>query len=91
MKEAAEQGLIALRTMRGMLLFYLLRKIRCCNSFVSEAYVAELMKNKTSGHVPKIAKYRSADVSAAYVLVCNYTDTNSKIVCTVDNWCISLS
>lgn len=48
----------------------------------TESYVAELMKNKTSGQVPKIAKYRSADIAAPYVLVCNYSDTNSKIVCT---------
>ena len=38
------------------------------------------MKNKSTGQVPKIAKYRSSDVSAPYVLVCNYADTNSKIV-----------
>lgn len=38
------------------------------------------MKNKSSGLVPKIAKYRSADIAAPYVLVCNYADTNSKIV-----------
>ena len=47
---------------------------------ITEAYVAELMKNKSSGLVPKIAKYRSADIAAPYVLVCNHSDTNSKIV-----------
>ena len=29
---------------------------------------------------PKIAKYRSADVSAPYILACNYVDANAKIV-----------
>ena len=29
---------------------------------------------------PKIAKYRSADVSAPYILACNYVDANLKTV-----------
>ena len=31
-------------------------------------------------HTPKIAKYRSADVAAPYILTCNYVDANVKVV-----------
>jgi hypothetical protein len=50
-----------------------------------ESYVAELMKHKAgAGQAapppPRIGKFRSADVSAPYVLACHHTDSNSKIV-----------
>lgn len=53
--------------------------------FVAESYVAELMKHKAgAGQAapppPRIGKFRSADVSAPYVLACHHTDSNSKIV-----------
>ena len=77
MKEAADRGLVALKAMRG---WFILIIISYRVNATTDAYVAELMKNKSTGDVPKIAKFRSADVSAPYVLVCHYPDTNSKIV-----------
>ena len=37
---------------------------------------------------PKIAKYRSADVSAPYILQCNYLDANIKTVNTKSRYVI---
>eukprot|EP01041_Mallomonas_annulata_P004581 gene4581-9106_t len=44
-----------------------------------ESYVAEIMRGG-GGDTPKIAKYRSADVSAPYILACNYVDASLKTV-----------
>ena len=45
-----------------------------------ESYVAEVMK-ASGASAPKIAKFRSAEVSAPYILACNHVDANPKLVC----------
>lgn len=73
-REAAEKALITLRTMRGI------------NSYLIgvmltllESYVSEVMRGSGS-NTPKIAKFRSAEVSAAYILACEKVDANPKLV-----------
>ncbi len=45
-----------------------------------ESYVSELMKNKASGIIPKLSRYRSSEVCAPYILTCGYTDSSSKVI-----------
>lgn len=44
-----------------------------------ESYVAEIMRGGGQ-NTPKIAKYRSADVAAPYILTCNYVDAAIKTI-----------
>eukprot|EP00602_Paraphysomonas_sp_CaronLab_P007358 CAMPEP_0185034758 /NCGR_PEP_ID=MMETSP1103-20130426/24887_1 /TAXON_ID=36769 /ORGANISM="Paraphysomonas bandaiensis, Strain Caron Lab Isolate" /LENGTH=2224 /DNA_ID=CAMNT_0027571539 /DNA_START=141 /DNA_END=6815 /DNA_ORIENTATION=+ len=43
-----------------------------------ESYVSEVMRG--NGSTPKIAKFRSSEVSAAYILACDKPDANAKLV-----------
>lgn len=49
-----------------------------------ESYVSEVMRGSGS-NTPKIAKFRSAEVSAAYILACEKVDGNPKLVLSLKN------
>jgi hypothetical protein len=73
-REAAEKALITLRTMRGLMRCFGINEF-----YILESYVSEVMRGSGS-NTPKIAKFRSAEVSAAYILACERVDANPKLV-----------